>query len=127
MHQFCSAPETKFRRVIAEERSEMENNMTDINGRNRPRSPHLQIYRPQLTYITSILTRITGNAFVVGAILVVWWLLAAATGPQYFAFVNGDAKGKVKLSYRNVHEAPLTTEAEGGISLKRIVPKTRVY
>jgi len=38
-----------------------------------------------------------------------------------------DAKGKVKLSYRNVHEAPLTTEAEGGISPKRIVPKTRVY
>jgi succinate dehydrogenase / fumarate reductase flavoprotein subunit len=38
-----------------------------------------------------------------------------------------DAKGKVKLSYRNVHEDPLTTEAEGGISLKKIVPKVRVY
>ena len=51
----------------------------------RPLSPHLQVYRPQLTSITSILTRITGNALIVGVFLVVWWLLAAATGPEYFA------------------------------------------
>ena len=51
----------------------------------RPLSPHLQIYRPQLTSITSILTRITGNGLIVGTILVVWWLLAAASGPDYFA------------------------------------------
>ena len=38
-----------------------------------------------------------------------------------------DAKGKVKLSYRSVHETPLTAEAEGGIDVKRIVPKKRVY
>lgn len=51
----------------------------------RPLSPHLQIYRPQLTSITSILTRITGNGLIVGTILAVWWLLAAATSPDYFA------------------------------------------
>jgi succinate dehydrogenase / fumarate reductase cytochrome b subunit len=51
----------------------------------RPLSPHLQIYRPQLTSITSILTRITGNGLIVGTLLIVWWLLAAAIGPGYFA------------------------------------------
>lgn len=59
--------------------------MADVNRGNRPLSPHLQIYRPQMTSISSILTRITGNALIVGVLLVVWWLLAAATGPEYFA------------------------------------------
>ncbi len=63
--------------------------MADVNRGNRPLSPHLQVYRPQLTSITSILTRITGNALIVGALLVVWWLLAAATSPTYFAYVDG--------------------------------------
>jgi len=38
-----------------------------------------------------------------------------------------DDAGKVGLSYRPVHTEPLTTESEGGISLKRIAPKARVY
>ena len=62
--------------------------MADVNRGNRPLSPHLQIYRPQLTAITSIFTRITGNALIVGTLLVVWWLLAAATGPGYYATAN---------------------------------------
>jgi succinate dehydrogenase / fumarate reductase cytochrome b subunit len=63
--------------------------MADVNRGNRPLSPHLSIYRPQLTSITSILTRITGNALLLGTILVIWWLLAAATSPAYFDMVNG--------------------------------------
>ncbi|PYG26978.1 succinate dehydrogenase, cytochrome b556 subunit [Pelagimonas varians] len=63
--------------------------MADVNRGNRPLSPHLQIYRPQLTSITSILTRVTGNALIVAVILGVWWLLAAATSPEYYAIVNG--------------------------------------
>lgn len=59
--------------------------MADINRGNRPLSPHLQIYRPQITSITSILTRITGNALIVGSLLIVWWIVAAATGPEAFA------------------------------------------
>lgn len=55
----------------------------------RPLSPHLQIYRPQLTSITSILTRITGNGLIVGTILVVWWLFAMTRGGGYYALVNG--------------------------------------
>ncbi|MGB3179006.1 MAG: succinate dehydrogenase, cytochrome b556 subunit [Albidovulum sp.] len=63
--------------------------MADVNRGNRPLSPHLQIYRPQLTSITSILTRITGNALIIAAFLIVWWLLAAATSAEYFAIANG--------------------------------------
>lgn len=63
--------------------------MADVNRGNRPLSPHLSIYRPQLTSITSILTRITGNALLLGALLVVWWFLAASASPDYFAFVDG--------------------------------------
>ncbi|MCR9124583.1 MAG: succinate dehydrogenase, cytochrome b556 subunit [Rhodobacteraceae bacterium] len=59
--------------------------MADVNRGNRPLSPHLTIYRPQLTSMTSIVTRITGNALLISALLVVWWFLAAATSPAYFA------------------------------------------
>jgi succinate dehydrogenase / fumarate reductase, cytochrome b subunit len=62
--------------------------MADVNRGDRPLSPHLSIYRPQLTSMTSILNRITGNALLLGALLVVWWLLSAATSPGYFAFVD---------------------------------------
>ena len=54
----------------------------------RPLSPHLQIYRIQMTSVSSILTRITGHALMVGVILGVWWLLAAAVSEQYFALAN---------------------------------------
>ena len=59
--------------------------MADVNRGNRPLSPHLTIYRPQLTSMTSIFVRLTGNALIVAAILVVWWLLAAATSAEAFA------------------------------------------
>ncbi|MEM8848739.1 MAG: succinate dehydrogenase, cytochrome b556 subunit [Pseudomonadota bacterium] len=59
--------------------------MADVNRGNRPLSPHLQVYRPQLTSVTSILTRITGNALVVAGLMVTWWFVAAAAGPEAFA------------------------------------------
>lgn len=63
--------------------------MADVNPGNRPMSPHLQIYRPQISSVLSIFHRITGVGLALGAVLVVWWLLAAATGPEYFAAVDG--------------------------------------
>ena len=63
--------------------------MADVNRGERPLSPHLTIYRPQLTSVTSILTRITGTGLLLGALLVVWWFLAAATSPAYFAVADG--------------------------------------
>jgi len=63
--------------------------MADVNRGNRPLSPHLTIYRPQLTSMTSILTRVTGNAMLISALLIVWWFLAAATSPEAYAVANG--------------------------------------
>lgn len=55
---------------------------------NRPLSPHLQVYRPQLTSVLSILFRIMGVATSIGSIVLIWWLVAAASGPEYFEFVQ---------------------------------------
>jgi len=54
----------------------------------RPISPHLGIYKPQITMVTSITHRITGVALGVGTLLLTWWLIAAATGPEAFETVN---------------------------------------
>ncbi len=51
----------------------------------RPLSPHLSIYRPQLTSVLSILHRATGVGLGLGAVPLVWWLGAAAAGPDAFA------------------------------------------
>lgn len=56
---------------------------------SRPISPHLQIYKPMLTMIMSILHRVTGAALYFGTLLVAWWLFAVAAGPEYFDFVSG--------------------------------------
>ncbi|MGM0584629.1 MAG: succinate dehydrogenase, cytochrome b556 subunit [Pseudomonadota bacterium] len=63
--------------------------MADVNRGDRPLSPHLSVYRPQWTSVLSILHRITGVALALGAVLTVWWLLAAASGPDYFATADG--------------------------------------
>jgi succinate dehydrogenase / fumarate reductase cytochrome b subunit len=58
-------------------------------GKQRPLSPHLQIYSPLINMVMSIVHRITGAALYAGTVLLAWWLVAAAIGPDYFAFVNG--------------------------------------
>lgn len=50
-----------------------------------PLSPHLQIYRPQLTSGLSILHRITGVALAVGTLMLLYWLVAAAQGSDAYA------------------------------------------
>jgi len=60
-----------------------------MSSGNRPLSPHLQVYRPQLTSILSILHRLTGVALAVGTLLLVYWLAAAASGPEAFATARG--------------------------------------
>jgi succinate dehydrogenase / fumarate reductase, cytochrome b subunit len=56
---------------------------------NRPLSPHLEVYKPQLTSLMSIFNRLTGIALSLGTIFLVWQLLAAATGRQEFDFFQG--------------------------------------
>lgn len=63
--------------------------MADVNRGKRPLSPHITIYRPQWTSITSILTRVTGNALIVASVLIVWWFLAASSGEDAFNTANG--------------------------------------
>jgi len=52
---------------------------------DRPLSPHLGIYRWQWTMVLSILHRITGLVLAVGTLLLVYWLSAAASGPEAYA------------------------------------------
>lgn len=64
--------------------------MADVNRGNRPLSPFMigPHYRPQITSILSIVHRITGVGMLVGAIALVWWLLAAAFSDEHFATIN---------------------------------------
>ena len=53
--------------------------------KERPLSPHLQVYRLTLTMAMSIVHRITGAALYFGIVLVAWWLIAVAAGPAPYA------------------------------------------
>ncbi|MAY88760.1 succinate dehydrogenase, cytochrome b556 subunit [Arenibacterium halophilum] len=65
--------------------------MADVNRGNRPLSPFMlgQYYRPQMTSISSIMVRITGIASLGTAVLLVLWLLAAATSDGAFNVIDG--------------------------------------
>jgi succinate dehydrogenase / fumarate reductase cytochrome b subunit len=60
----------------------------EIMTKQRPLSPHLQVYRPMLSMMMSIMHRITGVVLSVGFILLVWWFVAASISEDYFSFVN---------------------------------------
>ncbi|MDB2457996.1 succinate dehydrogenase, cytochrome b556 subunit [Planktomarina temperata] len=62
--------------------------MADVNRGNRPLSPHLTVYRPQMTSISSIFVRITGNALLAATLLLIAWLLAASTSAAAFEWVQ---------------------------------------
>ena len=55
-----------------------------MSSADRPVSPHLQIYKPQLTSVLSILHRFTGLGLAAGAAALVAWLIAAANGAAAF-------------------------------------------
>ena len=74
--------------------------MADVDPGKRPLSPHLTIYRPQITSISSIFIRITGNALVFSTLLLVAWFLAAAIGPKTFNvmhFIISSWFGKIMM------------------------------
>ena len=60
-----------------------------MTSHDRPLSPHLQVYRLALTTVVSGLHRITGLALSACGLLLVAWLVAAARGPDAYAFVYG--------------------------------------
>ena len=55
----------------------------------RPMSPHLQVYKPQLTSVLSIIHRMTGVGLAVGTLFISVWLVAAAWSPAAFDWVQG--------------------------------------
>jgi succinate dehydrogenase, cytochrome b556 subunit len=63
--------------------------MADADRAGRPLSPHLSVYKPEWTMVLSISHRITGVGLALGALILSWLLLAAATGPEYYAEVAG--------------------------------------
>lgn len=68
--------------------------------RERPLSPHLQVYRWQVQMVTSILHRATGIVLAVGMVGLVWGLLALAAGPERWAAFTacaGSPFGKLVL------------------------------
>ena len=56
-----------------------------MTQRARPLSPHLQIYRKQITSVMSILHRVSGIVLSLGAFGLAWWLLAVARGGESYA------------------------------------------
>ncbi len=63
--------------------------MANDKSAARPLSPHLQVYKPMLTMMMSIMHRITGVGLYFGIVLLVWWLTAASISDSYFDFVQG--------------------------------------
>ena len=55
---------------------------------SRPLAPHLQIYRPQITSVLSIIHRLTGIALTLGTVPLVIWLGALAMGPQEYFIIS---------------------------------------
>ncbi|MCH9672073.1 MAG: succinate dehydrogenase, cytochrome b556 subunit [Gammaproteobacteria bacterium] len=55
----------------------------------RPLSPHLQIYKPQLTSVLSITHRATGAFLCAGTLVLAYWLAALAAGPVEYAMAQG--------------------------------------
>lgn len=53
--------------------------------RERPLSPHLQVYKPQLTSTTSIMHRFTGMILSLAAVFLVMGLMAVAHGPDAYS------------------------------------------
>ncbi|UIJ72036.1 succinate dehydrogenase, cytochrome b556 subunit [Aurantimonas sp. HBX-1] len=73
--------------------------MSDLRSA-RPLSPHLTIYKFRPTMAMSILHRITGAALYGGTLLLVWWLVAAASGPDAFETASdffGSIVGRIIL------------------------------
>lgn len=66
---------------------------------SRPLSPHLRIYRPQLTSVLSITHRATGILLCLGAIVFAWWVVALATGPDAFAAVRAALGSWLGMSF----------------------------
>ena len=112
--------------------------MADVNRGSRPLSPHLTVYRPQLTSMTSIFVRLTGNALLIAALMIVWWFVAAAAGPDAFATALATSINEPRTSMLTLKTEPdldivipsepfdpvvIKRRFEDAIGVKRYVPE----
>ena len=56
-------------------------------GRQRPLSPHLQVYRPQMTSVMSIMHRAAGIVLTTGTLVMTAWLVSLAMGAERYGIV----------------------------------------
>jgi succinate dehydrogenase / fumarate reductase cytochrome b subunit len=68
--------------------AELDAGTTAASRRPRPLSPHLQVYKMTLTFVMSGFHRITGFVLYFGTLLLAWWLIAAASGPNAYGYVE---------------------------------------
>lgn len=77
-----------------------ESKASGVGADNRPKSPHLQVYRWEITMFTSIMHRVTGVGLYIGTLILAWWLIALASGPEAYAVfqdVAGSLLGRFVL------------------------------
>ena len=82
----------------------------------RPLSPNMQLYRPQLTSVLSIVNRLTGILLSIAAIALVIWLIAGAAGPQVYAIVKAaiaSGTGQVVAASDTLSGTPCTVSNSG--------------
>jgi succinate dehydrogenase / fumarate reductase cytochrome b subunit len=82
---------------------------------NRPLSPHIQIYHWAPTMIVSIAQRVTGIGMYAGTVLLAWWLLAAAAGPEHLAAFSRIAGSWIGLIVLFGYTWALMHHALGGV------------
>src|ERR1700674_1871194 len=68
--------------------AELEAGTTTGSQRPRPLSPHLQVYKLTLSFVMSGFHRVTGTVLYFGILLLAWWLIAAASGPNAYANIE---------------------------------------
>jgi succinate dehydrogenase / fumarate reductase, cytochrome b subunit len=81
----------------------------------RPISPHLGIYSPLINMVMSIVHRITGIALYFGTIILIAWLLAAATSRSSYDFVTDLLGSPVGLVIMAGYTWALVHHALGGL------------
>ena len=70
---------------------------TSIEKKARPLSPHLQVYKPQMTSVLSILHRACGIALALGIFLIAAVLVSAAIGEDAYNKVQGFVASPIGL------------------------------
>lgn len=72
---------------------------SENSKQERPLSPHLQVYKPQMTSMLSILHRATGVFMITGLLVITWWLIAASSGSVFYDQFLDVASSKVGILF----------------------------